>query len=139
MPEYFPAKYGMEGKVVKEISVQAAGITVSVELNDTPTAAALWSVLPVESRVNTWGDEIYFEIPLEIEQGPDATAELCVGDVGYWPPGCALCLFFGRTPASRSDQPRAASPVNPVGRIAGDASRLRLVPDGATVRVERRM
>ncbi len=121
----------------KTIDITDGKITVTVELNDSPTAQAIWEALPFEGEANTWGDEIYFEIPVEQEQEPGAKADVAVGTVAYWPPGSALCLFFGRTPISRGDQPRAASPVNLVGTIKGDATVLRQVRDGARLRVSR--
>lgn len=86
---------------------------------------------------NTWGDEIYFEIPVSIDEDPGARAEVEVGELGYWPPGKAFCIFFGQTPASQDNRPRAYSPVNPIGKVLADATQLRSVPDGAEVRVDR--
>lgn len=98
------------------------------------TARAVVSKLPIEGRANTWGDEIYFTIPVEAAtESPKQTVE--VGDVAYWPPGRALCLFFGPTPASRGGEIRPASPVNVFARITGDAKLLKLVPQGERMRV----
>ncbi len=121
---------------MRKITITAGKIRAEAELNDSPTAEAIWRALPIEGRANTWGDEIYFEIPVEQEGAPEARAEVEVGELGYWPPGAAFCIFFGRTPASRGDKPRAASPVNPLGRIVGDATVFRSVPDGEKVRLQ---
>jgi len=106
---------------------------MDAELNDSPTAQMIWKSLPITGRANTWGDEIYFEIPVQAEQAPDARADVEVGELGYWPVGRAFCIFFGPTPSSSGDQPRAASPVNVVGRVLGDATTFRQAPTGVTV------
>jgi hypothetical protein len=122
---------------VRTITITAAGAQVTAELRDTPTVRAIWAALPIEAPANIWGDEIYFGIPLDCEPEPDARADVAVGELGYWPPGNAFCIFFGRTPASSDDLPRAASPVNVVGRIIGDATCFRGVRSGERVRIER--
>lgn len=118
-----------------KIRIAADGISLDVELNDSPTAAALAKALPFSATVNSWGEEIYFATPVAAKPSADARAEVAVGEVAYWPPGKALCVFFGRTPASTGDQPRAASPVNPVGRVIGDAKAAAEIRDGSTVTV----
>jgi hypothetical protein len=117
------------------ITITAGSVTLDAELNDTPTAYMIWEALPITGRANTWGDEIYFEIPVRAEQSPDARADVEVGELGYWPVGHAFCIFFGPTPVSSGDEPRAASPVNILGRVLGDATALRQVPAGATVKL----
>lgn len=112
-------------------------VEVMGELNESDTARAIWEALPFESEANTWGDEIYFEIPVRHGLEPAAKTDVEVGTMAYWPPGSALCLFFGPTPASRGNKPRAASAVNIVGTFAGDAATLRQVADGAIVAVTR--
>ena len=106
------------------------------ELNDSRTAAAIWSALPIEARGQTWGDEIYFGIGVraEAEAAKDIVA---LGDLAYWPPGSAFCIFFGPTPMSQGNEIRPASPVTVVGRVAGDATVFKKVPAGAMVRLER--
>ncbi len=90
----------------------------------------------MEARANTWGDDIYFGIPVKavLENGQDVVA---MGDLGYWPPGNALCLFFGRTPASQGDEIRPASEVSVLGRLSGDLSALRKVRPGDVVKITR--
>jgi len=105
-------------------------------LIDTPTTQAIWEALPIEGAVNTWGEEIYFNIPVNVAQEPEARAHVSVGELGYWPVGRAFCIFFGRTPASTDENPRAASPVNIFGRIRGDTTLLKSVKSGAMIRVE---
>jgi hypothetical protein len=115
------------------ITITAGSVTLEAELNDSPTARAIWEALPITGRANTWGDEIYFTIPVKVEEAPDARADVGVGELGYWPPGSAFCIFFGPTPASDGVQPRAASPVNIVGNVLGDATDFRQVPGGEVV------
>ncbi|MDW8069796.1 MAG: cyclophilin-like fold protein [Anaerolineae bacterium] len=122
---------------MRRIRITAGDVSLLAELNESETARRIWELLPIEGRANTWGDEIYFEIPLRMGSEPGARAEVEVGELGYWPVGHAFCIFFGPTPASTGNEPRAYSPVNVVGRILGDATRLRAVPDGAPVHVER--
>ena len=122
---------------MNEILITAGTITVHAELNDSSTARLVWEALPLEAAVNRWGDEIYFSIPVAAAQAPDARAEVELGEIGYWPAGHAFCIFFGPTPASDGPQPRAYSPVNILGRVREDATRLRSVPDGATIRIAR--
>ncbi len=123
--------------MAKKIKIALAELEVMADLNESDTARALWEALPFESEASTWGDEIYFETPVRHRLDPGAKAEVEVGTLAYWPTGSALCLFFGPTPASRGGQPRAASPVNIVGRFRGDPAALRRVPDGTRVRVSR--
>jgi uncharacterized protein len=118
------------------IRISLGPVTIFASLGDSPTARAVLAALPVTGRASTWGDEIYFGIPVDADEEPRASAVVEVGDVAYWPPGSALCLFFGPTPASRGNEIRAASAVNAVGRIEGDATVLREVRDGTPVRVD---
>ena len=115
------------------ITITAGSVTLEAELNDSPTGRMIWEALPITGRANTWGDEIYFEIPVRAEQASDARADVEVVELGYWPVGSAFCIFFGPTPGSTGDQPRAASPVNIVGCVLGDATAFRQVPAGAMV------
>ena len=119
------------------IRIVAGEVELDATLNNSPTARAIYEALPVEAAGNRWGEEIYFDIAVGVEQAADARADVAVGELGYWPPGKAFCIFFGPTPASTGDEPRAASPVNPIGRVEGDARSLTSVPDGALVRLEK--
>jgi hypothetical protein len=117
------------------IYISAGTVSIPVELNDTPTASQLMTLLPFSSTVNRWGEEIYFATPVEAKLESGARAEVYVGDVAYWPPGKALCVFFGRTPASVNEEPCAASPVNVVGRVVGSAKVAAEIRSGSTVTV----
>jgi hypothetical protein len=120
-----------------EIMITAFEISLPAELNDSPTAQQIWEALPIEGRANVWGDEIYFEIPVMASQAADARVEMEVGELGYWPVGHAFCIFFGPTPVSVDEQPRAYSPVNVLGQVLGDATQFKMVPNGTLVRLER--
>lgn len=116
------------------ISIAFDGLTVQAQLNDSPCARKILDALPVASRVNTWGEEIYFPIGLALEASDAARVRMAVGELAYWPPGRALCIFFGRTPASDADgEPRAASEVEPIGRIVGPTDALKEMADGRSV------
>ena len=121
----------------RKISISAAEVSVAAALNDGHSADLLWDALPLEASANTWGDEIYFRIAVEAGEEDGASDVVEMGAVAYWPPGQALCLFFGRTPASRGDEIRAASAVNVMGVMEGDATVLKQVRSGARVVVER--
>lgn len=121
----------------KRIRITSGDISVTATLNDSRTAEKVWSMLPIEGRVNTWGDEIYFGIGLRGELEDGASDVVDMGAVGYWPPGDALCLFFGRTPASQGDEIRAASAVNLLGAVEGGPEVLKKVSSGATISVEK--
>ena len=120
-----------------KIWINAGGVSMLAELNESGTAIKIWRVLPIETNVNTWGDEIFFEIPVVSEEEPDARSEVDVGELGYWPVGNAFCIFFGPTPVSTDERPRAASPVNIVGNLQGDATEFRHVRNGAKVSIGR--
>ncbi len=117
------------------IVITVGSIRLEAELNDTFTAQAIRNILPLTAAANTWGDEIYFSMPvtLELENGQDLVE---MGDLGYWPPGRAFCIFFGTTPASQGDEIRPASAVTVVGKVAGDATTLKQVDSGEKVTIE---
>lgn len=118
------------------IKITAGTVSAQATLNDSKTARAIWGALPIEANAQTWGDEIYFAIGVdEAEDSAKAVVEL--GDLGYWPPGHAFCIFFGPTPASHGNEIRPASPVNVVGRVTGDATTFKRVKSGARVVIER--
>lgn len=119
-----------------KIRITAGQVSATAVLLDNPTAQAIWDALPIEASGSTWGDEIYFGIPVHRDE-EDAKAVVEIGDLGYWPPGNAFCIFFGPTPVSQGDEARPASPVNVVGRIEGDALVFKKVPSGTRVRLEK--
>ena len=118
-----------------KIKISVGNVSLEAEMLDTPTASKILEALPFEGSANVWGDEIYFDIPLNLEQEPDARADVEVGDLAYWPAGPAFCIFFGPTPVSTGDQPRAYSPVNVFGRIIEDAKQFKGVSSGAVLKV----
>jgi uncharacterized protein len=109
-------KSGSDNKIKKTINILAGQLDIKVQLNETKTAKEFFEILPISSNVNVWGNEIYFSIPLkaDIENGIE---EVDIGTIAFWPPGSALCIFFGKTPASRGNKPQAASPVTIIGSI----------------------
>ena len=118
------------------IRITAGSVSLPARLNDSRTAGAVWDALPIAAKAQTWGEEIYFAIG--VQAGEESSQEVVEeGDLGYWPPGQAFCVFFGPTPASRGKEIRPASAVNVLGRIEGDAKTFVTVRAGAQVTVER--
>ncbi len=122
--------------MAKNISIKVGQIKIAAELNDTETAQAIWDVLPIKASGNRWGDEIYFAIPVALDE-ENAQAVVAVGDLAYWPTGNAFCIFFGPTPMSSGAEPVPASPCNVFGKITGEATILKQVPSGAEIIIER--
>lgn len=106
-------------------------------LKDNSTAVEILKSLPLKGKANRWGEEIYFSIPVSIPEADDARQEMAIGELGYWPSGSAFCIFFGPTPVSMDQNPRAYSNVNPFGQVESDVSPLREVQDGEIIRIER--
>jgi hypothetical protein len=120
----------------RRIRISAGSVSGEAVLNQSATATAIWEALPLSAAGDTWGDEIYFAIPVKAKpESPREAVEL--GDLAYWPPGSAFCIFFGPTPASRGGEIRPASPVNVFGRLIGGATAFKKVRAGTVVRVER--
>jgi hypothetical protein len=118
------------------IRIKAGDIEVKAELNKTSTAAAMWDALPIKSKADLWGDEIYFPIALTLK--PENQRELVdTGDLGYWPDGPAFCIFFGPTPISRSGEIRPASAVNVFGKISGNTDVLKRVKSGTRITISK--
>jgi hypothetical protein len=109
----------------QRITIEAEGIELHAELNESPCARAIGALLPISAEMGRWGDEYYGSINRSFPLDPDARETMTVGELAYWPPGQALCIFFGPTPASTGPEPRAASEVNPIGHITGDCSGLK--------------
>jgi hypothetical protein len=125
----------MEKRV--RISTKATGLVEAVITSENPrTAEAVWAALPLKGNANRWGDEIYFSVPVSLKE-EKAKAEVEVGSIAYWPPGRALCIFFGPTPASQHGEPRAYSPVNVFAKVFTDPTVFRNVRDGEQVSLER--
>ena len=120
-----------------EVKITADNVIVEAELFDTACAKAISGEFPLEAAPNEWGDEFYFEIPVISPLDKTATRVVKIGDIGYWPPGQALAIFFGPTPLNRGADPVPASQVNIVGKITGDATLLRKAKGASTIRVEK--
>ena len=120
----------------RAIVITVGEVSAEARLNESGTATAIWSALPISAKADTWGDEIYFD--LDVTAGLESPREVVeAGDLGYWPPGRAFCIFFGPTPMSRGGEIRPASPVSVVGRIAGDPKVFKTVRAGSPVTVRR--
>ena len=111
--------------MAEQIKIVSDDVELTAELNDSPSAKALVQNLPLELQMTRWGDEYYGACGVSVDEGPDARELMEVGELAIWPPGSALCIFFGPTPASVEDEPRAASKVNPIGRINSGAQALK--------------
>lgn len=122
---------------MKKINISIEGLSISAELYETPTAERIMETLPLESTVNKWGDEIYFDVPLKLDLEADARADVEVGELGYWPSGPAFCVFFGPTPMSTGNKPRAASAVNIFGHVTDDTSVLKTIAGGSIITVDK--
>lgn len=119
----------------RAIRITAGDVGATATLDASRTADAIWAALPLEAKASTWGDEIYFDIGVAIAaEKPKEVVGM--GDLGYWPPGSAFCIFFGRTPASTGDEIRPASAVNVFGRVSGDPTVFKKVRAGARVQLE---
>ena len=118
------------------IKITVGAVELDAELNDSETAARIHAELPIQGGFNTWGDEIYFQIPVTADpEDPQETVE--VGDLAYWPPGKTFCVFYGPTPASQGDEIRPASPVNPVGRVLSGVEALKAASRADGISIEK--
>tara|TARA_B100001964_G_C14040147_1_gene512275 strand:+ start:336 stop:719 length:384 start_codon:yes stop_codon:yes gene_type:complete len=121
----------------RQIEISTGNLTLTATLNELETANQLWESLPITGRVQIWGDEIYFSIPVNVEEELDSQETVRAGTVAYWPPGSALCLFWGPTPVSAPGEIRPASAVNVVGILDNDPTLLAQVPSEAEIIVEK--
>ena len=121
----------------RKIQITIGNLGMEAELTESETAHALWEALPIRGAANVWGEEIYFQVPVEAPLEDSAREEMEVGEIAYWPPGSAFCIFFGRTPASVDEAPRAASAVNPLGSVDGNPKDFLNVRSGEEVLLER--
>ena len=119
----------------RQIKLTAGDVSALAMLNDSPTADLIWAACPIKSTVKTWGDEIYFDTDVETA-GEDLKAVVGMGELAYWPPGQAFCIFFGPTPMSSGDEIRPASPVAVFGKVEGDATIFKTVRSGVTIIIE---
>jgi len=120
-----------------KIIFKTSKVTLEGELNNSQTALKIYEGLPFEVKANTWGEEIYFKIPVHCPP-ENATLDVEAGDIAYWPEGDCLCIFFGRTPASINNKPRPASEVNIVGKAVGDVSILKNIKSGDKITVTKK-
>jgi uncharacterized protein len=117
------------------IRFEFATVTLEAELLDTPTAKAIIAALPITSSALTWGEEVYFDVPVEVAREKTARAIVTPGEIAYWPDGPAIAIGFGRTPISQGDETRLASPCNVFARALGDVKMLTAVKAGTKVKV----
>lgn len=127
----------MQGMAERTIVIKTGSVTAEAVLTTSRTADAIWKSLPLTGRVNTWGEEIYFTIPvkMDLEDGKEVVNE---GDLGYWPAGHAFCIFFGQTPVSTEHEIRPASAVNLFGRLKDDPKAFTMVKDGEKIVIEKK-
>ena len=120
----------------KQIRIISGKVKLTAELNDSPSAKALIKILPLKFRMSRWGDEYYGDCGLDVDEESQARTLMEVGELAVWPPGSALCIFFGPTPASTGSQPIAASKVNPIGSVTSQLDSLKKLGPSIQVRVE---
>jgi hypothetical protein len=104
----------------KRIQITVDDIQLTAELNDSPSAQQFLAKLPLDVSMSRWGDEYYGDAGLQVTEEPEARSEMKVGELAVWPQGGAVCIFFGPTPASHDQEPRAVSGVNPIGAVLDD-------------------
>ncbi len=118
------------------VKIKTGTLELSAELNDSATAKSLISLFPLEFTMSRWGDEYYGDCGIKVDLSSDARDVMEVGELAVWPTGNALCIFFGPTPASRGNEPRAVSPVNPIGKLLGSPDALKNLGSSIHVRIE---
>jgi hypothetical protein len=119
----------------QSVKILIGDLILEAEFFETPCAQAIVATLPIEAHPSEWGDEFYFDVPVDMPPDETATVRVKAGDIGYWPPGNALAIFFGPTPMSTGSDPVPASEVNLVGRIIGDAALLKKFKGAKVIRL----
>jgi uncharacterized protein len=122
---------------MRQLKLTIGEVVIRAELLDTPTADALYAAAPFEACASTWGEEVYFATPVSLPREAGAKAVVEPGELAFWPDGDAIAIGFGRTPISRGDECRLASPCNVWGKALDDVKALKAVRSGASIRVER--
>jgi hypothetical protein len=126
----------------RRIEISAGSVKMEAKLNDSKTADLIYNALPIEAKANRWGDEIYFSIPVRagFKSAPTENPKEIVdaGDLAYWPPGNAFCIFFGPTPVSRGSEIKPASAVNPIGKLLGDSKLFKQVKDQTKITITKK-
>ncbi|MEJ2550656.1 MAG: cyclophilin-like fold protein [Anaerolineales bacterium] len=122
----------------REILISAGDVAAFARLFENETARVIWEALPLNGIAHRWGEEIYFDIPVVIPESDDARQEMRIGELAYWPAGNAFCIFFGRTPISEGQTPKAYANVNPFGIIEQNAGVFTAINDGAQITISRR-
>ena len=120
---------------MKKIAIAIDGLSLEAEVLETPTGKHIFESLPLEGTVNVWGEELYFTVPVQLDLEAEAREDVEVGDLAYWPSGPAFCIFFGPTPVSAGNKPRAYSAVNVFGKIIGDTTPLKKVRQGTRIEI----
>ncbi|HMK76348.1 MAG TPA: cyclophilin-like fold protein [Thermodesulfobacteriota bacterium] len=121
----------------KKIRIHVSDVEIEAELNEAKTSQRIWEALPIDGKVNLWGEEIYFAIPVKTGLETGSREIVSAGELGYWPTGHAFCIFFGPTPASKADEIRAASAVNIIGKVLSDPKVFLKVKEGAKITLEK--
>ena len=121
---------------MRKLKLTIGSVVLEAELLDGLTADALYRAAPFESSANTWGDEVYFSTPVQVAEEPGARTVMEPGELAFWPPGNAIAIGFGRTPASRGNEIRLASPCNVWGMAMGDVKQLKPIRPGTKIKVE---
>jgi len=122
---------------MRQIKMTIGSVVLEAELLDTPTAEAIWNALPFTSKVNTWGEEVYFSTPVHVKREADARDVVQPGELAFWIEGDSIAIGFGRTPISQGNEIRLAARTNIWGRALSDVKQLKTVKAGAAIRVER--
>ncbi|MDP7180729.1 MAG: cyclophilin-like fold protein [Candidatus Woesearchaeota archaeon] len=122
---------------MKKIIIKINDIKLEAELTNSETAEEIYNALPITAKISTWGDEIYFEIPVHVELDQTAKEVVDKGDLGFWPQGDCFCIFYGPTPASKGNEIRPASKVNIFGKVTSDTEILKTIKDNPEITIEK--